>query len=62
MNFKTIILFLVAVIGMVSPAFAKTKAIKNTDNDVSSDTEQVEEHDINVDRKSVVRERVFTGV
>lgn len=48
MNFKTIILFLVAVIGMVSPAFAKTKAIKNTDNDVSSDTEQVEEHDINV--------------
>jgi len=48
MNFKTIILFLVAVIGMVSPAFARTKAIKNTDNDVSSDTEQVEEHDINV--------------
>ena len=48
MNFKTIILFLVAVIGMVSSAFAKTKAIKNTDNDVSSDTEQVEEHDINV--------------
>lgn len=48
MNFKTIILFLVAVIGMVSPAFARTKAVKNTDNDVSSDTEQVAEHDINV--------------
>lgn len=48
MNFKTIILFLVAVIGMVSPVFAKTKAVKNTDNDVSSDTEQVTEHDINV--------------
>ena len=48
MNFKTIILFLVAVIGMVSPAFARTKAVKNTDNDVSSDTEQVTEHDINV--------------
>ena len=48
MNFKTIILFLVAVIGMASPAFAKTKAVKNTDNDVSSDTEQVTEHDINV--------------
>lgn len=48
MNFKTIILFLVAVIGMASSAFAKTKAVKNTDNDVSSDTEQVEEHDINV--------------
>ncbi len=48
MNFKTIILFLVAVIGMVSPVFAKTKAVKNTDNDVSFDTEQVAEHDINV--------------
>ena len=48
MNFKTIILFLVAVIGMVSPAFARTKAVKNTDNKVSSDTEQVAEHDINV--------------
>lgn len=48
MNFKTIILFLVAVIGMVSPAFARTKAVKNTDNDVSSDIEQVAEHDINV--------------
>lgn len=48
MNFKTIILFLVAVIGTVSPAFARTKAVKNTDNDVSSDTEQVAEHDINV--------------
>lgn len=48
MNFKTIILSLVAVIGMVSPAFARTKAVKNTDNDVSSDTEQVAEHDINV--------------
>ena len=48
MNFKTIILSLVAVIGMVSPAFARTKAVKNTDNNVSSDTEQVTEHDINV--------------
>lgn len=48
MNFKTIILFLVAVIGMASSAFARTKAVKNTDNDVSSDTEQVAEHDINV--------------
>ena len=48
MNFKTIIPFLVAVIGMVSPAFAKTKAVKNTDNNVSSGTEQVAEHDINV--------------
>lgn len=48
MNFKTIILSLTAVIGMASPAFAKTKAVKNTDNNVSSYTEQVAEHDINV--------------
>lgn len=48
MNFKTIILSLAAVIGMVSPAFARTKAVKNADNNVSSDTELVAEHDINV--------------
>lgn len=48
MNFKTIILSLAAVIGMASPAFAKNKAVKNTDNNVSSDTKQVAEHDINV--------------
>ena len=48
MNFKTIILFLVAVIGLDSHAFAKTKAVKNTDSNVSSGTEQVAEHDMNV--------------
>lgn len=48
MNFKTIILSLAAVIGMASPAFAKNRVVKNTDNNVSSDTEQVAEHDINV--------------
>lgn len=48
MNLKTIILSLVAVIGMVSPAFARTKAANSTDSNVSSDTEQVTEHDINV--------------
>ena len=48
MNFKTIILFLVAVIGLDSPAFAKTKEVKNTDSNVSSGTEQVAEHDMNV--------------
>ena len=48
MNIKTIILSLAAVIGMASPAFAKNKAVRNTDNNVSSDTEQVAEHDINV--------------
>ena len=48
MNLKTIILSLAAVIGMASPTFAKNKAAKNTDNNVSSDTEQIAEHDINV--------------
>ncbi len=48
MNFKTIILSLAAVLGMVSPAFARTKAANSTDNNVSSDTEQVTELDINV--------------
>ena len=48
MNFKTIILSLAAVIGMASPAFAKNKAVKNTDSNVSSGTEQVAEHDMNV--------------
>lgn len=48
MKFKTIILFLAAVIGMATPTFAKNKAVRNTDNNVSSDTEQVAEHDINV--------------
>lgn len=48
MNFKTIILSFAALLGMASSVFAKTKAVKNTDNDVSSDTEQVAEHDINV--------------
>ena len=33
---------------MATPTFAKNKAVKNTDNNVSSDTEQVAEHDINV--------------
>lgn len=33
---------------MASPVFAKTKAVRNTDNNVSFDTEQVAKHDINV--------------
>ena len=48
MKLKTIILSAIAVIGMATPAFAKDKAPKNTDNNVSFDTEQVAEHDINV--------------
>lgn len=48
MKLKTIILSAVAVIGMATPALAKDKAPKNTDNNMSPDTEQVAEHDLNV--------------
>ena len=52
MNYKLFLLSLIAVIGMASTAFAGTKSAKNTDNNVSSDTEQVAtqvaEHDLNV--------------
>lgn len=52
MNYKLFLLSLIAVIGMASTAFAGTKSVKNTDNNVSSDTEkvatQVAEHEINV--------------
>lgn len=48
MNFKLFFLSLIAVIAMATPAFAGTKSVKNTDNSVSSDTEQVAEHDMNV--------------
>ncbi len=48
MKLKTFILSAIALIGMATPAFAKGKAAKNTDNNVSSDTETVAEHDMNV--------------
>ena len=52
MNYKLFLLSLIAVIGMASTAFAGTKSVKNTDVNVSSDTEkvatQVAEHDMNV--------------
>lgn len=49
MNFKLFLLSLVAVLCMAIPAFAKgKKTVNSTDNNVSSDTEQVAEHDINV--------------
>lgn len=48
MKLKTIILSAIAVIGMATPAFAKSKVSKNTDNNVSPGTEQVAEHDIKV--------------
>lgn len=62
MNFKTIIFSLAAIIGIVSPAFAKTKAVKNTDNNVSSDTEQVAEHDMNVYGSGYTDEDKFEGL
>lgn len=48
MKLKTIILSAFAVIGMATPAFAKTNKVNNTDNNVSSGTEQVAEHNLNV--------------
>lgn len=48
MNLKTLFFSLVTVIAMATPAFAGTKSVKSTDNNVSYDTEQVAEHDINV--------------
>ena len=52
MKLKTFILSAIALIGMATTAFAKDKAPKNTDNNVSPDTEQVAtqvaKHDMNV--------------
>ena len=48
MNLKTIILSTIALVGIASPSFAKAKKVNNTENNVSSDTEQVSEHDMNV--------------
>ena len=58
MNYKLFLLSLIAVIAMATPAFAGTKSVsstcrfdsskKNTDVNVSPDTEKVAEHEINV--------------
>ena len=49
MRIKTIILSAIAVLGMATAVFAKSKTtVNNTDNNVSPDTEQVAEHDMNV--------------
>ena len=48
MNLKTIILSTIALVGIASPSFAKSKKVNNTENNMSSDTEQVSEHDMNV--------------
>ncbi len=48
MKAKTFILSVIAVMGVTTPVFAKSKTVKNTENNVSPDTEQVAEHDMNV--------------
>ncbi len=49
MSFKLFFLSLVAIIGMATPAFAKgKKSVNSAGNNVSPDTEQVAEHDLNV--------------
>ena len=47
MRFKLFFLSFIAVAGVTTPVFAKSKTVKNTENNVSPDTEQVE-HDMNV--------------
>ena len=48
MKVKTFILSAIAVMGVATPVFAKSKTVKNIENNMSSDTEQVAEHDMNV--------------
>jgi len=48
MKLKTFIISAIAVLGMAANAFAKGKVTKNTDVNVSPDTETVTEHDLNV--------------
>ena len=62
MNLKTLIFSLVAVITMATPAFAGTRSVKNTDNSVSSDTEQVAEHDMNVYGENYTDGDKFSGL
>ena len=62
MNLKTLIFSLVAVVAMVTPAFAGTKSVRNTDNPVSSDTEAVSEHDMNVYGENYTDGDKFSGL
>ena len=48
MRFKLFFLSFIAVASVTTPGFAKSKTVKNTENNVSPDTEQVAEHDMNV--------------
>ena len=63
MNFKLFILSLVAVLCMATPAFAKgKKSVKSADNNVSLDTEQVAEHDLNVYSDNYTDGDKFSGL
>ena len=62
MNFKLFFLSLIAVVAMVTPAFAKNKSPKNTDVNVSPDTEAATEHDINVYGSSYTDGDKFDGL
>ena len=63
MNFKLFILSLVAVLFMATPAFAKgKKTVNSTDNNVSPDTEQVSEHDLNVYGSAYTDGDKFSGL
>lgn len=62
MNLKTLIFSLVAIIAMATPAFAKGGKSKNTDVNVSSNTEQVAEHDMNVYGENYTDGDKFSGL
>lgn len=63
MNFKLFVLSLVAVLFMATPAFAKGKKSANSaDNNVSSGTEQVAEHDLNVYGDNYTDGDKFSGI
>lgn len=63
MRIKTIILSAIAVLGMATPVFAKSKTtVNNTDNIVSPDTEKVAEHDLNVYGSSYTDGDKFDGL
>ena len=66
MKLKTFIFSAIAVLGMATPAFAKTNKVNNIENNVSSDTEQVAtqvaEHDLNVYGSSYTDGDKFNGL
>ena len=63
MKLKTFILSAIAVIGMATPAFAKgKKTVNSADNNVSPDTEQVAEYDLNVYGSNYTDGDKFSGL